>query len=154
MTRQYALHQYDNLHRQQPFFGKGLEESLEDIPPGDFKRAVGHRTVAQLCMHMLAWRYDVIKRLTDAPRDKIELNSPQDWPATDGFDKAYFLSEFARTKTELQAALKGFDYGKTGEQLHQDYDYTWVDVLEGGAQHDIYHLGQINLIAAILKADQ
>ena len=150
MTKRYALHQYNNLHRSKPWFGRGLEESLEEIPASDYHRPVGHRTIAGLCLHALAWRYDFIKRITDTPREKIELDTDRDWPEASSYGKAYFLSEFARTKTEILAALEAFDYGKADDLIHPDYDYTWTHILEGGVQHDIYHLGQINLLAVLL----
>lgn len=147
----YLHHAYNNFHRRMPFFGSGLEESLERIPDADFHQPVGHRTIAQLLEHMLVWRYDFIKRLTGQPREKIEIGSQEDWPADTGKSKTDYLKAFADTKVEIQEALAGFDYSTLNDQLHPDYDYTQLNVLEGSFQHDIYHLGQINLIAAVLQ---
>jgi len=149
----YLHHAYDNFHRKMPFFGSGLEESLDRIPEADLFRPVGHRTIAQLLEHMLVWRRDLINRLTGQPREKIVVGSPEDWPSGEGKTKADYLAAFAQTKKALQAALAQFDYSTLHDQLHPDYDYTYVDVLEGGFQHDIYHLGQVNLLAALLKAE-
>ena len=149
----YLHHAYDNFHRRMPFFGSGLEESLERVAEADLHRPVGHRTVAQLLDHMLVWRQDLINRLTGQPRTKIEIGSPEDWPTNTGRTKADYLADFARTKREIQHALADFDYNRLGEQLHPDYDYTQLNVLEGGFQHDIYHLGQLNLLVALLRAE-
>lgn len=148
----YLHHAYENFHRKMPFFGSGLEESLERIPEADLFRPVGHRTIAQLLEHMLVWRKDLINRLTGQPREKIELGSPEDWPNGTGKTKADYLKAFAQTKFEIQAAVAAFDYATLKDQLHPDYDYTNLHVLEGTFQHDIYHLGQVNLLAALLKA--
>lgn len=142
---------YDTLHGKLPWFGTGLEESLEPIPEADWFRPVGHRSIAQLVGHMLAWRYDMLKRLRGEPRQRIELNSPEDWPECGGRTKDDYLRELARTKAELQREIRRFDYAKLYEHVHPDYPYTNVQLLEGNAHHDIYHLGQINLIAALLK---
>lgn len=147
----YFHHAYNNFHRHQPFFGSGLEESLARIPETDLHRPVGHRTIGQLLEHMLAWRYDLVKRLHGQPREKIELNSPRDWPDPAGKTKADYRRAFTETKTRLQEGLAKFDPTKLNDQLHPDYDYTNVELLGGGVQHDIYHLGQINLIAALLR---
>lgn len=153
LTRPYLHHLYANFHRRMPFFGSGLEESLERIPEADLHRPVGHRTIAQLLEHMLVWRRDLGQRLLGEPREKIEIGSPEDWPDGAGKTKADFLAEFVTTTDKIKRGLDAFDLDKQNEQLHPDYDYTYVNVLEGGIQHDIYHLGQINLIAALLKQE-
>ena len=152
MTTDYFQHLYDLLHRRQPFFGSGLEESLERIPEDQLHVPVGHRTIAQLLEHMLAWRRDLGKRLLGEPREKIAMNSPQDWPTPDASKtKEDYLGELAATTEKIRRGLEAFDPARLTDRLHPDYDYTSVDLLEGGAHHDIYHLGQINLLAALLK---
>ncbi len=152
MTTQYFQHLYDLLHRRQPFFGSGLEESLERIPDADLHQPVEHRTIAQLLEHMLAWRRDLGKRLLGEPREKIELNTLQDWPPPDPTKtKADYLAELTDTTAKIRRGLEAFNMEQLTDKLHPDYDYTSVDLLEGGAHHDIYHLGQLNLIAAILQ---
>ena len=154
VTTAYFQHCYANFDRTDPFFGSGLTQSLDRIPEADLHRPVGHRTIAQLLEHMLAWRYDLIKRLHDEPRERIELNSPRDWPDPADRTKAHYLGEFAATAARLKEGLAKFDETKLGDILHPDYEYTSVEMLEGGVQHDIYHLGQINLLAALLKAQR
>ena len=151
VTKEYFQHCYSNFDRIDPFFGSGLTQSLDRIPEADLHRRVGHRTIAQSLEHMLAWRYDLIKRLHDEPREPIELNSPRDWPDPQGRTKASYLTEFAATAERLKEGLAKFDESTLGDILNPNYNYTNVEVLEGGVQHDIYHLGQINLLAALLK---
>lgn len=147
----YFVALYETLHRHMPFFGSGIEESLERIPEEHLHRPVGHRTIAQLLTHMLVWREDLIKRLHELPREKIEINSPEDWPEPGDRTKAEYLQAFAETKVKLQDGLAKYDVSKINDLVHPDYDYTNVNVLEGGAQHDIYHLGQVNLLASIIR---
>ncbi|MEM8585037.1 MAG: hypothetical protein AAGF87_12240, partial [Bacteroidota bacterium] len=61
--KDYFHHLYDLFHSKLPFYGSGLEESLERIPEADLHRSVGHRTIAQCLEHMLVWRKDLAKRL-------------------------------------------------------------------------------------------
>lgn len=147
----YFHHLYDLIHREMPFFGSGLEESLERIPEEHFHEHVGHRSIAELLEHMLAWRHDLGKRLNGIPREKIELNSPEDWPTPSGKTRDEYIKAFQEAAQLIREGLDKFDYSTLQDQLHPDYDYTNVDLLEGGVHHDIYHLGQINLIASILK---
>jgi uncharacterized damage-inducible protein DinB len=147
----YFHHLYDLVHRKMPFYGSGLEESLERIPEAQLHQKVGHQSIAQLLEHMLAWRHDLGKRLNDLPRNKIVLNSPDDWPAPSGKTKAEYIRAFQEAAKLIREGLDKFDPATLHDKLHPDYDYTNIDLLEGGVHHDIYHLGQINLIAAILK---
>ncbi|MEM6397928.1 MAG: DinB family protein [Bacteroidota bacterium] len=149
--KDYFHHLYDLFHSKMPFYGSGLEESLERIPEEHLHIPVGHRTIAQCLEHMLVWRADLAKRLLDEPREKIELNSPQDWPEPSGKSKEEYLSEFAAITYKIKSGINKFNFDRLHEKLNPIYDYTHVDLLEGTAHHDIYHLGQINLIAAILK---
>ena len=151
ITTAYFSKLYDTLHGDQPWYGSGLEESIARIPESDIHQPIDHRTIAQLLAHMLAWRYDLIKRLHHEPREKIELDTPQDWPDASNRTKVDFIQEFQQTKELLQQGLHDFDEELLNDKLHPDHEYTNVQLLEGGAHHDIYHLGQINLIAALLK---
>lgn len=150
--KDYFNHLYDLFHSKMPFYGSGLEESLERIPEEHLHIPVGHRTIAQCLEHMLVWREDLAKRLLGEEREKIELNTDQDWPAPSGKSKAEYLVEFKRITKRIKQGVDQFDYTTLHEKLNPNYNYTSVDLLEGTAHHDIYHLGQINLIAAVLKS--
>lgn len=151
MTPEFFQEQYEVLHRPLPMFGSGVAESLAPVPEADFHRAVGHRTIAQLIGHIVAWRRNTALRLRDEPRPKIELNSPEDWPDYSRKSKAEMVTELQETKAGMIAAFAAFDYNRINEKLHPDHYYTFRHVLDGAVQHDIYHLGQINLLAALLR---
>lgn len=153
MTLEFFQEQYRVLHQPLPMFGSGVEESLEPLTEADFHRPVGHRTIAQLIGHIVAWRRNTALRLRDLPRPEIKLDSPEDWPDYSGKSKTEMLAELAITKEEMLEALAAFDYGRIKETLHPDYYYTFRHVLDGAVQHDIYHLGQINLLRSLLSND-
>jgi len=153
MTAEYFQEQYHVLHRKMPLFGSGVEESLEPLSEADFHRILGHRSIAQLIGHIVAWRRNTALRLRALPRPKIELNSPEDWPDYSGKLKAEMLAELAETKDGMLTALSEFNYDKLDEKLHPDYYYTYRHAIDGAVQHDIYHLGQINLLTALLKSN-
>ncbi len=152
MTPANYQDQYNVLHGKMPMFGSGIEESLEPIPEKDFHRPVGHRTIAQLIGHMVAWRKNSALRFQRLPRPKIELNSPEDWPDYSHKSKKEMLDELAETKALMLQSVEAFDYGTLEERIHPDYYYRNRHALDGAVQHDIYHLGQINLIASILRS--
>ena len=151
MNEAFYQEQYHVLHRKMPLFGSGVEESLEPIAEADFHQLVGHRTIAQLIGHIVAWRRNTSLRFRDLLRPKIDINSPEDWPDYSAKTKAEMLAELAETKEAMLLGLAEFDYAKIDEKLHPGYYYTFRHALDGAVQHDIYHLGQINLIAAVLR---
>ena len=150
MNKAYYQEQYRVLHRGKPWFGTGMEESLEPLAEEDFHRPLGHRTIAQLIGHIVAWRKDVVLRLRDLPREKIELDSPRDWPDYSEKSKQEMLAELRETKDELIEALAAFDYSKLNEKVKPDYYYRYHHIIDGAVQHDVYHLGQINLLKSLL----
>lgn len=151
MTPDNYKDQYEVLHGNMPMYGKGVQESLEPIPEEDFHRPVGHRTIAQLVAHMVAWRRNTALRLQKKPRPQIELGSPLDWPDYSGKSKAEMLAELAETKEDMLRALDAFDYGTLEDKVHPEHYYHYRHVIDGAIQHDVYHLGQINLIASVLR---
>ncbi len=144
--------QYRVLHGKMPMFGTGVEESLEPIPEADFHRPVGHRTIAQLIGHMVVWRRNTALRLQRLPRPRIELGSPEDWPDYAHKTKAEMLDELDETRQLMLDVLDAFDFDTLEDKLQPDYYYHYRHAIDGAIQHDVYHLGQINLIASILHS--
>lgn len=151
MNADFYQERYHVLHSKMPMFGSGLEEGLGPIAEAYFYQLVGHRTIAQLIGHIVAWRKNTSLRFRDLPRPKIDINSPEDWPDYWAKTKAEMLAELAETKEAMLLGLAEFDYTKIDEKLHLGYYYTFRHALDGAVQHGIYHLGQINLIAAVLR---
>ena len=83
------------------------------------------------------------KRLNGLPRKKIVLNSPDDWPSPSGKTKEDYIKAFQEAALLIREGLDKFDIMTLRDKLHPDYDYTNIDLLEGGVHHDIYHLGQM-----------
>ncbi len=154
MNAEFYQDQYRVLHGKMPMFGTGVEESLDPIPEEDFHRPVGHRTIAQLIGHIVAWRRNSALRFQRLPRPRIELGSPEDWPDYSGKSKAELLAELAETRDLMLHAVAAFDYATLEEQIHPDYYYHYRHALDGAIQHDIYHLGQINLLASLLRSSR
>ena len=152
MNANFYRDQYQVLHGKMPMFGTGVEESLEPVPEADFHRPVGHRTIAQLIAHMVVWRRNTALRLQRLPRPQIELGSPVDWPDYSQKTKAEMLAELDETRQLMLDALEAFDYATLEDSLHPDHYYRYRHAIDGAIQHDVYHLGQINLIASILRS--
>ena len=102
---------------------------------------------AELVHHMTAWRNFVIQRLTgDAA---YELSEAQDWSVISQLTDAHW-QEARRALDQSQQKL--LDLLEHLPEAHLDKtvayrSYNYYILLHGSIHHDLYHLGQIRLLA-------
>jgi len=112
-------------------------------------------SIWELVLHISAWDGAVRKRMTGVP---VQLSDTENFaPVTDTSDAAWrgTLEEVRRVHDELIAAVTHFPDadlmkpvpGKSG--VH----YTFSYMLDGLAQHELYHAGQIALLKK-MQGDQ
>ncbi|MFY9674203.1 MAG: DinB family protein [Terriglobales bacterium] len=105
-------------------------------------------TIWELVLHIAAWDAAVHRRMTGVA---VQLSDAENFPpVTDTSDAAWgkTLEEVRREHDELIAAVTHFPEanlmkpvpGKSG--AHYNYSY----MLDGLAQHELYHAGQIALL--------
>lgn len=107
----------------------------------------GH-SVAQLVLHMNAWRNFVLQKLEGNDGFDIEDNSDSDWPPTSDWDR--IKKDFESCHQRLIDAIKKFPV----EQLHSTVPgrkYSYLFLINGIIEHDYYHYGQIGSVMAALK---
>lgn len=124
--------------------GPSVKETVEGLSEAEaFKRIPGTHSIITLVAHMAAWRkYVAIKLRGDlAYKVSNELNfpEPESWDAA--------LRELYDSQNELLAAIKSFPAASLMEQVPWTSDpFTYYTILHGIIHHDMYHVGQINLI--------
>ena len=105
-------------------------------------------SIWELVLHISAWDAAVLRRMTGVA---VQLSDAENFPSvTDTSDAAWgrTLEEVRRVHDELTAAVTQFPEadlmkpvpGKNGRALHFSY------MLDGLAQHELYHAGQIALL--------
>ena len=105
-------------------------------------------TIWELVLHIAAWDAAVRRRMTGVA---VQLSDAENFPpVTDTSDAAWgkTLEDVRRVHDELTAAVMHFPEasltksvpGKTG--AHYNFSY----MLDGLAQHELYHAGQIALL--------
>ena len=103
--------------------------------------------------HMVNWRIFVLNQLRGEPDFDIEIDSDQDWPLIKIANESEWddlIMELRTTQKELVAILR---------QINDDFlkrkvpgrKYNFEYLVKGIIEHDIYHLGQIAIIHAIVK---
>jgi uncharacterized damage-inducible protein DinB len=124
-----------------------LDESKAFIQPHP-----GNHSVAELLWHCIYWRKVVMKRITGDLEYEAQTESTHNFlPIKTLKEKGweYLLSEFNNTQKSL---IEFLDLN-TDEFLEKEFKPGHkIDFeIEGIIQHDIYHLGQIGLVIAILN---
>ena len=124
--------------------GPSVKESLEGLSePQVFNRVPNTHSIIELVAHMAAWKTYVAKKLNgDAAynvTDDLNFRQPESWETT--------LYELQESQRELVAAIEGFPPDKLMEQVPWTQEpFSYYTILHGVIHHDLYHIGQINLI--------
>ena len=124
--------------------GPTVMETLEAVSVKQaFNRLEGTHSIIELVAHMTAWRRYVLKKLAGdhvfRMADELNFPSPQDWSTT--------VQELEETQHQLVAALRSFPAGQLYQQVPwTEQPFTYYSIFHGIIHHDLYHIGQINLI--------
>jgi len=151
-----CITQLEEVFVGQPWFGPSFLKSLENtsFELWDYKSEGISHTIAELIQHIIDWRIFVIEKLKGNEKYSIEMNSEKDWKPYVSVDthgnKEAMILELKTTQdtlcqlleTKPDSWLYEFVFGK---------EYTNEYMIRGLLQHDIYHLGQVNMIANMIK---
>lgn len=143
--RQQLLFQLQNQFDGMPWYGLSTEESLENISAEAAVRRHGDRSVIRLIRHMLAWRTYVLRKLQGDADYEVDIDSDADWPDDDAVSWEAVLQALRENQAALLVALEQFPEEKLLEQV-PGRDYRFAFMVEGLVQHEVYHLGQVNLL--------
>ena len=121
--------------------------------PVAFKKVAGHsHSVAELIVHINAWRNFGVQKLTGNDDFDIEDNSPGDWPGPADWNT--IQKEFETCHQNLLTAIKNFPLEKW-HAIVPLRSYSFLYLINGIVEHDYYHFGQINsLLAAIRRIEK
>lgn len=153
------LEKLEDSFNGDPWYGESLMHKLENI---DFEIANStpegiSNSIANLVQHIINWRVYLIEKLKGNVEYAIELNTSSDWSNVEINSKGDW--------TKLKSALEDTQDEITGLlQVNDDEflelqvpgrSYNFKFLIEGIIQHDIYHTGQIAIVArqaSVLKS--
>lgn len=127
-----------------PWYGTSVMGSLSEVSPAQASQRTGQsHSIIGLVLHMISWRTFAASRLRGD--NTFEVSDETNFP--EGSDWAVALEKLHQSQEELVAAAKDFPERRLGELVpSKTQKYTYYTLLHGIIQHDIYHLGQIQLI--------
>lgn len=107
-------------------------------------------TIWELVLHMTGWQDRVRRRLRGDPAPMTEA---ENWPAQgDGDAEAWreALERLGSARTALRETVAGLDAARLDEPS-ADGRYSAYVLVHGVIQHDLYHGGQIALLAKAVR---
>lgn len=153
------LSQFINVHKGRNWFGQSYQTKLLDIDPEQyFVRPIPEvHSVAELISHSTAWRKDTIVKIKTGKGQLTEV-SEEDWPNLEQLkEKGWELifAEYVESVDGLIRVLEEKDDTFLETSYHDpefggEFPYSFT--IYGILQHDIYHLGQLGLVAKMLKS--
>lgn len=123
-----------------------------DAEVAAWKPAPDRHSIWALTLHIAYWKYAVRRRLTGEEKGAFP-RSPADWPAVPDPAAADAWAEDRRLLRDehrrLVEAVRSFDAGRLDEKPEEDARWTFMELLSGIVEHDLYHTGQIQIMKRI-----
>lgn len=107
----------------------------------------GLHTVAELISHLLEWRKDNIRKFKGLTPKLVSIDAKENWIPNNELRKRGWETlkwEFYAGVDELCSLVARMDDDFLS-QCPKGETYTYFSILDGLINHDIYHLGQINI---------
>ncbi len=140
------------VYQGAPWYGNNILSSLQKLEADQVNTrvATGKKSIAEILRHIVAWRQFLLEHLKGNDTYRIELNSEIDWPPVANLSWPELLEELDNSQQEIIAKLKTKEdlWLKEIVKVGQ-HEFNFRFLVEGVIQHDIYHLGQINLLKTL-----
>jgi len=151
MDKEEFVIRYNEIFEGNPWYGVSLCGALSQIPLEfwDQKPKGMLHSVTEYTWHLIDWRKFVIQKIKGNENYDIILNSEEDWRkdvyVRNTEELKIIFNELRRTQQSLCKLILSkenswFKSDTSGRAYSNQY------MLEGILQHDIYHLGQLNLV--------
>lgn len=154
MTTSQLIQKFEEIFNGNPWHGASTYDLLSSIPADRFTQIVapGKKSIAHVLEHLLSWRQLGIEVMKGNQDFKIPINSDMDWPTPQpkGDPKAYYLSRFEESQTEILSLLKTKNEEWLDEQT-PNKEYNNAYLMQGIVEHDLYHSGQVGIFNSLLN---
>jgi len=148
---QSLIYKLNEVFEGEPWFGDSLMSRLNEI---DYKlvnkKLTNSNSIAILVQHLINWRIFAVEKLEGNESFDIELNSEKDWTNIVIKSKKEWdelLDQLIATQNKMIDILKQQENDFFLSQMVSGRAHSFEYLIEGIIQHDIYHFGQIELLA-------
>ena len=156
MSIEEFISRYNEVFEGDPWYGISLCDALHRIPLAFWnqKPEGAAHSVTEYVWHLIDWKKFVIEKVKENKEYTIIMNSSQDWREEVYVSTVEDLDEIFSELRQVHQSLCQLIVSKEENWFNEctvGREYTNEYMLEGVLQHDIYHLGQLNLIYSQLK---
>lgn len=131
------------VYNGKAWHGPNIMDVLKTVDEKTARKKIGNsNSIVQLILHMTSWRTFVTKRLQGDVT--FDITEDTNFPAET--DWATALKKFEQSHAELIKAIEVANDELLREPV-ANRKYDFFILLHGIIHHDIYHLGQIQLIS-------
>lgn len=151
--------QLERAYSGDAWHGPSVREALADVaaPTASARPIAGAHTIWEIVLHLTSWKYEVCRRLEGMPpQTPVE----GDWPAMTGTDEMHWSAAREGLMTahrRLIAATRLVAEERLADMVgaHRDQPLgsgvTFLEMLLGSIQHDVYHAGQIVMLRKAIE---
>lgn len=141
--KEIILRQLQRAFEGPAWHGPSITEILDRVSPDNVNNSFENsHTIIQLIAHMTVWRQFVIDRLVGKNpyevTEEMNFQSPTDLEST--------KRRLNITQQSLVKAIADFPDDRLREKV-PTREYSFQTMLHGILHHDLYHIGQIALLA-------
>ena len=131
--------------------GATVTGSLRGVTPEQaaWRPAPKRHSIWELALHLAYWKYAVRRNLAALPQGAFP-RSPSNWPAVPKpADAAHWKADRTLLRSqhaELVETVRAFDPQRLDEATPGSGTFRYVDLMFGIVSHDLYHVGQIQVL--------
>lgn len=151
MTTAWYTKEYTRLFAGDPWYGDNIVDSLQRIPAEHWHQPVGHQTIARIVGHVLAWRKKLVEHLRSNVDFELAFRTVEEWPDVSQQTYQSLLGGLQQNQADFLDEVAKLTDSKLAQTVPFRHKYTTEEIINGVLQHDLYHLGQINLLAKLLS---
>ncbi len=111
-------------------------------------------SIWELTLHLAYWKYAVRRYFDGSPRGSFP-RKPANWPIPVVADERNWKADRSLLRSEhekLLAAIRAFDPARFDEPEPGKGSWTFGELLFGIVTHDVYHVGQIQLMKRLYRS--
>ena len=139
-------------YNQDPWLGVNFVDKLAQLSPNQaaFKFTPDSNSIWEILNHLISWRELVLEGIHEKTYTSPSHNFflPISEPSQIEWKKT--LDRLNQSQDSWLTYLSTMDEAIFDEQFN-DKNYTYYELILGVLHHDIYHLGQISLLARLVK---
>lgn len=149
---QEKIEQFARVYGESPWYGDSIQQIVNQVTEeaAFWQPTKNAHSIAQIVWHMVYWRHALIKRLEGDVAYKASMKSEDNWSINENLKNSSWgkIKELlAESQEKLITLLKKQDDSLLDKAYSEKASY--LDVINGIFQHDLYHLGQIAYLKSI-----